>query len=162
MCLPFYYWSSGFCLGGPVGAFIGSMAGGAAAGLATQKVIEAFTPKNLPQAARTYVEKRSFSVNKEYLHRFRRRPAVRESIDHIYFQVKRNEIFMNVTRGKGTALLLFWLAKQGQSAKYPHKPIGASVSNWRPFDSLVDIRRNNLCPCDKKGPEISAHGGYCP
>ena len=82
--------TAGFCLGGPFGAFIGGMAGGKVAGAGATAVVNAFTPKQEANKKACRVEKRPMAINKQYLHRFRRRPAVRDSIDNIYFRIKGN------------------------------------------------------------------------
>ena len=57
--------------------------------MATEAIINAYTPKDKPQSGKSVgIEKGAIGINKGYLHRFRRRPAIREDIDHISFKMK--------------------------------------------------------------------------
>ena len=85
---------AGFCLGGPVGAFVGSFVGGAAAGIGTEAIIEAFTPEQEAERNLCRIEKCHMGINKQYLHRFRRRR--RESIDHMLFRIKGMDMNLHV------------------------------------------------------------------
>ena len=79
---------TGFCLGGPWGAFVGSPVGGAVAAYATEAIVNAFTPKHEAQIQTKFEETCSMGINKKYLHHFRRQPALWEEIDHMYFTIK--------------------------------------------------------------------------
>ena len=97
---------AGFCFGGPVGAFVGSFVGGAAAGIGTEAIIEAFTPEQEAERNHCRIEKCPMGINKQYLHRFRRRPAVRESIDHMFFRIKGMDMNLRVTKALPDRLYL--------------------------------------------------------
>lgn len=79
---------TGVCLGGPLGGFCGSAAGGPDAELTTEVVIKAFTSQQSQTEEPYCIEKRPFGINKNYLHTFRRRPAIMERYDHMCFQIK--------------------------------------------------------------------------